>query len=51
MQSSDDVVFTMMSFSAKNSEKSILLGKEINLKAQNGHKSSIIVLQWYLTSD
>ena len=33
MQSFDDVVFTMTSFSAKKSEKTILLGKEKNLKA------------------
>ena len=32
MQSFDDVLFTMMSFSAKKSEKTILLGKEKNLK-------------------
>ena len=32
MQSFDDVVFTMTSFSAKKSEKTILLGKEKNLK-------------------
>ena len=33
----------MMSFSAKKSEKTILLDKEINLKAWNGHKSFIIM--------
>ena len=33
MQSFDDVLFTMMSFSAKKSEKTILLGEEKNLKA------------------
>ena len=33
MQSFDDVLFTMTSFSAKNSEKTIFLGKEKNLKA------------------
>ena len=33
MQSFDDVLFTMMSFSAKKSEKTILLGDEKNLKA------------------
>ena len=33
----------MMSFSAKKLEKTILLGEKINLKAQNGHKSSIIM--------
>ena len=33
MQSFDDVLFTMMSFSAKKSEKTILLCEEINLTA------------------
>ena len=33
MQSFDDVLFTMMSFSAKKMEKTILLGDEKNLKA------------------
>ena len=33
MQRFDDVHFTMTSFSAKKSEKSILLGEEKNLKA------------------
>ena len=33
MQSFDDVLFIMMSFSAKKSEKTILLGEEKNLKA------------------
>ena len=33
MQSFDDVLFTMMSFSAKKLEKTILLGEEKNLKA------------------
>ena len=33
MQSFDDILFTMMSFSAKKSQKAILLGEKINLKA------------------
>ena len=33
MQSFDDVLFTMMSFSAKKMEKTILLGDEKNLNA------------------
>ena len=33
MQGFDDVLFTMTSFSAKKSEKTILLGEEKNLKA------------------
>ena len=33
MQSFDDVLFTVMSFSAKKLEKTILLGEEKNLKA------------------
>ena len=33
MQSFDDALFTMMSFSAEKSEKTILLGEEKNLKA------------------
>ena len=33
MQSFDDVLFTMTSFSAKKSEKRILLGEEKNLIA------------------
>ena len=33
MQSLDDVLFTMTSFSAKKSEKTILLGEEKTLKA------------------
>ena len=33
MQSLDDVLFTMMSFSATKLEKTILLGDEKNLKA------------------
>ena len=32
MQSFDEVLFTMMSFSAKKSEKTTLLGEEINLE-------------------
>ena len=50
MQSFDDVLFTMMSFSAKKSGKKILLGKEIkSLKwPQKFHN---YVLQWYQTGD
>ena len=33
MQGSDDILFTMTSFSAKKSEKMILLDEEKNLKA------------------
>ena len=33
MRRSDDVLFTMMQFSAKKSEKPILLGEQKNLKA------------------
>ena len=33
IQSFDDAPFTMTSFSAKKSEKTILLGEEKNLKA------------------
>ena len=33
MQSFDDALFTMTSFSAKKLEKTILLGEEKNLKA------------------
>ena len=43
MQSFDDVLFTMTSFSAKKLKKTILLGEEKNLKAENGLKSSLIM--------
>ena len=43
MQSFDDVLFTMTSFSAKKLEKTILLGEGKNLKAKNGLKSSLIM--------
>ena len=33
MQSFDDVLLTMTSFSAKKSDKTVLLGEEKNLKA------------------
>ena len=33
MQSFDDALFSMTSFSAKKSQKTILLGEEKNLKA------------------
>ena len=39
MQSFDDVLFTMKSFSARILEKTILLDEEKNLKAENGFKS------------
>ena len=43
MQSFDDVLFTMTSFSGKKLENTILLGEEKNLKAENGLKSSLIL--------
>ena len=42
MQSFNDVRFTMTSFTAKKSEKTVLLGEEKNLKVLNGLKSSLI---------
>ena len=42
MQSFDDVLFTVTSFSAKKLEKAVLLGEENSLKVLNGLKSSLI---------
>ena len=42
MESSDDVLFTMTSFSAKKLGKTIFLGEEKNRKVENGLKSSLI---------
>ena len=43
IQSFDDVLFIMTSFSSKKSEKTILLGEKKNLKVLNGLRSSLIM--------
>ena len=52
MQSFDDVLFTMMSFSAKKLEKNNIAGWGKKSKSLKWPQKFLdYVLQWYLTSD
>ena len=52
MQSFDDALFTMTSFSAKKLEKATLLGEEKKYKCLKWPQKFVNnVLHWYLTGD